>query len=59
MKKFSRIRFPNRRQRRMAFRTSSVQHMMSWGILHPRRLKYMSDTIFRSTPLFDYLQKSA
>lgn len=58
MAKFSRIRYPSRRQRRLAFRTSSIMRAMEWGILHKTRLQKMSDNIFRSTPLLTWLERA-
>lgn len=59
MKKFSRIRYPNRRERRHAFRQSSLSNWMAWGPLHKRKLEYMKETIFRPNPLWEYLTKES
>jgi hypothetical protein len=57
VKKFSRIRYPNRAQRRRAYFTSSLNVFMSRIVFPPRRLKAISDNIFRATPILDFLNK--
>lgn len=31
---------------------------MEWGPLHKKKIQIMSDNIFKSTPLLDYLTKN-
>jgi hypothetical protein len=54
MKAHSRIRYPNRRQRRAALRTSSLHRWMSWGIFHPSKMKAIRDNVFAPNPLIKF-----
>lgn len=54
----SRIRYPNRKERRMAYRTSSLSRYMDWGILHKTKIAALSDNIFKANPIFEWLNKS-
>ncbi len=58
MKRYqSGIRLPNRRERRAAFRTSSLARWMTWGIFHRTKLKAVRDNLFRPNPLFTWAAK--